>query len=91
MAIQSAPGVEDTKIFKVKGITLNSGNSQLVNFDTLKDMVLNGNRPLTVHDPLKIIRPKIGSVITTKQDKMYRVVYDKRRIVGDYNTVPYGY
>ena len=44
-------GGEDT--FKVLGITFNYKDSKLVNFHAIKNMVLNGRPPLTVHTDKK--------------------------------------
>ena len=45
---------EEKSVFKVRGITLNYSISQLVNFDTIKDMILKGAPPVTVHTDRKI-------------------------------------
>jgi len=44
------------KVCKIKGITLNYNASQLVNFDVIKDMILNQERShtVTVHTDHKI-------------------------------------
>ena len=77
----------------VKGITLNSRNAEVVTFETLKSMVL-GTGPATVHvtDPTKFVRDPITATIkSVPYTKSYRVVYDKRRVVNDFRTLPFGY
>jgi hypothetical protein len=80
-------------ICKVRGITLNYKNALQINFDTVKDMVLGAEKKtITVQDPYKILRDKKNCrVITTEQNKDYQIVFDKRVIVEDYDTLPYGY
>ena len=90
---------------KVRGITLNYRNTDIVNYSTLNDLVrvnehddteeeVGGaviNKKRTVHDPHKIVRNPGGEVITRQSTKDYRVVYTKRVMVDDFDTVPYGY
>ncbi|XP_071507356.1 uncharacterized protein [Diadema antillarum] len=81
---------------KVKGITLNYSNSQLLNFDTMKQMVKNvgsdKSEKITVTNPHQITREcKKQRIETRVGSKDYRVVYDKRIIRPDFFTVPYGY
>ena len=47
---------EEKSVCKVRVITLNYKTSLLVNFDTIKDMVLKGAPPVTVHTDRKIKR-----------------------------------
>ena len=80
-------------VVKVRGITLNSSAIKVVNFNTVANMVKGiGPDVVTVHNPHKIVRDyKNKEIITKTQNKDYRVVYNKRMIVDDYKTVPYGY
>ena len=84
-------------VCKVRGITLNYSTSQLVNFDVIKDMILNRGRPdevVTVHTDKKIKRKrKEGRVqiLSEAEDKIYRVSFFKRRRLNDNNLVPFGY
>ncbi|WAR14681.1 ZN358-like protein [Mya arenaria] len=64
-----------------------------INFQTVKDMVT-GNRDqcVTVVDNNKIVRNQAtGHVITKRETKDYKIVFDKRVIGSEYNTYPYGY
>lgn len=78
---------------KVKGFTLNYENSQLVNFNAIKDLVLgNMNERIRLPARNKICRNKYeNKVYNRMEDRNYGVVYTKRRIVDNYNTLPFGY
>lgn len=82
-----------TSICKVRGITLNFKNSIAINFGTVHHMVTNkteGN-PITVVDTNKIARSaEKCCVITKTESKNYKIVFDKRVIKDDFNTLPYG-
>ncbi|WAR15803.1 hypothetical protein MAR_030397 [Mya arenaria] len=82
-----------TSICKVRGITLNFKNSLDINFQTVKDMVTGkGNVCVTVIDENKIARnPSTGHIITKRENKDYKIVFDKRVIGKEYLTHPYGY
>ena len=81
----------NTTICKVRGITLNYKNSLTINFDTIKDMVINNRDDVkTVKDDFKITRDQ-KRLLTVHQDKDYRIVFDKRVILQDYSTRPYGF
>ena len=86
------PGKDgNTTICKVRGITLNYKNSLTINFETIKDMVINNRDDVkTVRDDYKITRDH-KRLLTVHQDKDYRIVFDKRVIMQDYNTRPYGF
>ncbi|XP_053390895.1 uncharacterized protein LOC128553745 [Mercenaria mercenaria] len=80
-------------ICKVRGITLNFKNSLDINFQTVKDMVTGKvDECVTVVDENKIVRnPSTGHVITKRETKDYKIVFDKRVISKEYTTYPYGY
>jgi hypothetical protein len=88
---------ETKTVCKVRGMTLNYKASQLVNFETIKDLVLNGcsNSTVTVHTDKKIKRKRIDgacvSIVTEPEDKIYRVSFFKRRRRDDNSSVPFGY
>ena len=82
---------------KVRGITLDCKAKQKVNFDVIRTLVylhiqchVTGH--VTVNIPFKIMRDaKSKSIETKRMKKDYRIVYDKRVIVNDYKTLPYGF
>jgi len=90
----SATG-ESKIVCKVRGIRLNYSASQLVNFDKIKDMILNkDDETVIVRTENKIKRKKIyGGVhlISEPEDKTYRVSFLKRRSLNDNTSLPFGY
>ena len=85
-----------SRVCKVRGITLNWQNSKTVNFETLRDMVLQTATedvtPCRIVTQNKILRTKEHKIITKEQQKVYRIVYNKRkRLHPGFDTVPYGY
>ncbi len=76
---------------KLKGFTLNHMNSQQVNFEAMKKLVMDGGCVTTVN-PSKICRNTVKSIIySVHEEKVYGMVYDKRVIQTDHSTLPYGY
>ncbi|KAF4517302.1 hypothetical protein B566_EDAN008636 [Ephemera danica] len=79
-------------VMKVRGITLNVKNSVIVNFDTMRDMTLNNAEPVYVKNDHQIVKTKYHDILSKPQTKIYRVVFNKRRIERDsYKTLPYGF
>ena len=82
---------------KVRGITLNCTAKQKVNFDVIRSLVYlhaecNVTGQVSVDIPFKITRnTKTKNIETKRMKKDYRIVYNKRVIVDDYRTLPYGY
>lgn len=81
----------DKHVVKVKGITLNVRNKEIINFDSLRNLTLNaGVAPnLSVVDTL-FVREKNMEIRTLKRSKEFKAVVNKRRVIG-YRTYPYGY
>ena len=81
---------------KVRGFSLNYRNSQIVNFQSMKDTLFSWNRkenPQLVTIKTEICRHKYKNpmVYSRQVKKNYSVVYNKRRVLDDLTTVPYGY
>ena len=78
---------------KVRRFTLNFRNSQLINFDTLCNVVTNPEEEkINIHTPYKIVRDsKSKNVKTRTENKLYRKVYNKRVVIEDFDTIPYGF
>lgn len=81
-------------VCKVKGFSLNFRNSQIINFETVKRLVLSEdeNQILRSED-YRICRTNDNLVFSTIQTKKYRTVYTKRRRLNDgsFDTLPFGY
>ncbi|XP_071964130.1 uncharacterized protein [Antedon mediterranea] len=80
-------------VCKVKGFTLNFTNAQKINFDTVSNMVrgIGPNTIKTVEKNRITRKPKTRKIVNETSTKDYRIVYDKRIIIENYRTVPYGY
>ena len=85
-------------ILKIRGISLTYDATLTLNINTMRDLVdsyvVDGDRheKVTINIPYKITRDKKEKNIVTKRTKKdYRVVYNKRVVKENYETVPYGY
>ena len=87
---------------KVRGFTLNARGQKILNFNSIKNLVLDEilneeedeqPRTLTLHNPHKITRCAATNTIkTVSQNKMYKLVFDKRVIDHDtFQYFPYGH
>ena len=83
---------------KIRGITLNFRALKSLNFNTVCDTVYlsllcDTGYPISVDIPYKINRnTSTKQIITKRQNKKYRIVYNKRVICDNYfNTIPYGF
>lgn len=76
---------------KVKGLTLNHRASQIVTMKALEKMIFKELDEVTVTYPHKIQRTKRHELLTKHFTKKYQIVYDKRQIIDDYKTLPFGY
>ena len=81
---------------KVRGFSLNYKNSQVVNFSSVKDALYAWHRKesvnmITVKTEIHRHKHENPEVYTREIHKHYSVVYDKRRVLNDLTTVPYGY
>ena len=76
---------------KVKSITLNYQNSKVVNFTSLRNMILEDAPPVHVHNAKKIKRKHGGVVVSEPETKEYKVVFKKRRLMDNFDSLPYGF
>lgn len=79
------------EVCKIKGLTLNLNTSKKLNFTQLKEMVLSEVKMTLETSENRIRRTKDKNVITTKENKFFRVTGPKRRHEGKYDTLPFGY
>ena len=82
-------------VCKVRGFSLNFTASQVINFDSMKEILdswLQNDVSKLKTIKTEIRRNKHNCTVYSKQvEKHYGVVYDKRVVYNDYKTVPYGY
>ena len=78
---------------KVRGIALNFRTSQDVNLESMLDLVSSSpSEEIDVITPHKIVRDqKTKAILSKREVKKYRFVYDKRVIQENFDTLPYGY
>lgn len=76
----------------VKGFSLSHVSSLKLNFESLKQVVLDDRAKRIGVEQLKFTRDKNSwDIKTSVVEKMYRFVYDKRVLTENYETLPYGY
>ncbi|XP_072377730.1 uncharacterized protein [Diabrotica undecimpunctata] len=75
---------------KVKGISLNYAVSKTINFDKIKEMVLEKADPVSIVTK-QIQRTQDHCVITKTLEKIYRPNSTKRKFSENFTSVPYGY
>ncbi|XP_055337792.1 uncharacterized protein LOC129587874 [Paramacrobiotus metropolitanus] len=82
---------DDVSIVKLKGFTLNGATSELINFERMLSM-LDTSEEVNVNYPDSIQRHKPSLTLRQRDmSKKFRMTYDKRRIVENWNTLPFGY
>nr|DAC81393.1 TPA_asm: PolB-C [Pimephales minnow adintovirus] len=82
---------------KAKGITLNAKNSRVINMESLIGLVegyvtsQDSSKHILAHSE-NIVRHKKTLTLHNKSVvKSFKVVYNKRRLLPDFTTLPYGY
>jgi len=54
-------------------------------------MILENAPPVHVHNPRKIKRKHGGVVVWEPETKQYKVVFKKRRVMDNFDSLTYGY
>lgn len=84
-------------VVKVKGFSLNAKNAQLINVNSMRDLVdrfvgEDISQTITTVNKHHICRDKRSCQINSQeQTKNYKVVYNKRVVLKNFQTLPYGY
>lgn len=81
-------------MYKIPGFSLNCEISHLLNFKSMKELLLGmkWSRTIPIFNRAKITRDgKTRNVINKEKIKQYKIVYTKRVVQGDLTTLPYGY
>ena len=76
---------------KFKGITMSKTNSKFVNFASIKEIIFEGKEIILPSYDL-FVRDKIkGAIYNRPMRKKVRLVYTKRILLDNFDTLPYGY
>ena len=82
-------------VCKVRGFSLNYTSSQVINFESMKEALYswkNKNNQELITIRTEIVRDKKDPKVYNRLvKKHYGVVYDKRRLLDDFTTLPFGY
>lgn len=79
-------------VCKVKGITLNFANSELINHTSMLDIVEGEISSVQTVKENAITRDAVTKeIVNKKQTKTFSCVYNKRVLRSDYDTIPHGY
>lgn len=78
---------------KVRGFTLNWANSKLINFEAIKSIICTSHeRQIEIVNPCKISRDsRKRKLLNRVETKNYKMVYTKRRILPNLDTLPFGF
>lgn len=84
--------LEEIVVCKTKGFTLNYENSLKINFDSMLQMVKGEISQIITERKNAITRdPKRMEIVNKDQLKSLSYEYNKRMVLENYDTVPYGY
>ena len=82
---------DDIEKTKFKGVTINKKNSNFVNFNSIKEIIFNG-REIKLPSFDLFTRDKIrGAIYNRPMRKTVKLVYTKRILLENFDTLPYGY
>ena len=76
----------------VKGFALNHTTAQSINFDSIREIVTTDQSKQIITQQIKFSRDKVDWTNSTSIiNKTYRLVYDKRILFDDHQTLPFGW
>lgn len=80
-------------VTRIKGITLNYLNDAVIDFESMKNIVVGNAHSVKLPPSKQINRVKhLGIVYNRPQSKVFKKVFTKRVIIpGTFDSVPYGY
>ena len=76
---------------KQKGITLDMANDEVVNFDTMRDMVLNGDSIKSKERFQFKWDTKTKTIITNNVSRSIKSTVKEKRTIDGYDTKPFGW
>ena len=84
-------------VTRIRGFTRDYATSTVLSYDMMKELVCLYVDPEEENEKVTVTRDNIvrdkkeSKIYTKKQKKDYRIVYNKRVVNENYETVPYGY
>ena len=88
-------GRNDHYVVKIRGFSLSYQTAKVLNFGSMKRMVQGfqqkGENEKNRVNETKIRRERDRRVVTKETKKDYSVVYDKRVLLPNYKTLPFGH
>ena len=83
---------DETEICKFKGITLNFLNSQRINFQAVTDLLYGEVESISLQPQTQFARQKYeGVIFNVDLVKSVKPTFNKRRILPNFDTLPFGY
>lgn len=83
---------DNSEITKFKGVSLNFENSQRVNFEAIKELVFGETVSVSLIPQTQFVRGKYdGQICNAELVKTVNRTLNKRRILENFDTVPFGY
>jgi hypothetical protein len=78
---------------KVRGFTLNWVNSKMINFEAIRSLICTAqDKQIEIINPCKISRDnRKRKLLNRVETKRYQMVYTKRRILPNLDTLPFGF
>ncbi len=94
--VYSTKDNQEYTCIKIKGIALAAPTAKIITFDTIKRLVLAFTQDGDDNEQVKVVSKEIRrqpdyQLVSLMLSKMYRVVYDKRLLMPDYSTRPWGW
>lgn len=87
----SRDGAQTYEVCKAKGISLTATNRQLINFESMKEVVTSSDKVITTLLDSKIKRQKVSGIISHPETKIFKFTSDKRHRKSEALTIPYGF
>jgi len=83
---------DGSEICKFKGLTLNFRNSLLINFEAVRELLFGEKDSITLPPETQFSRSKYDGIIyNTELIKTVKPTFNKRRILPNFDTVPFGF
>jgi hypothetical protein len=76
---------------KIKGLCLSYKTEEVINFETMKKIVIDKSEPIKVEQMNFKKDKKTWGIQTVHNKKIYQMVYDKRVLKNDFTTLPFGF